>query len=114
VPNVKKIRGLNLPDSYGPAQACSGRALPFNMQTETQGIISVVVLYLRNMSLCVTTGSDGRKQSVSIQPSRSADISFLSQRRTLAIIVWLDSSPCYHINLSFKFTASLFSEFVIL
>jgi hypothetical protein len=27
VPNVKKIRGLNLPDPQGPVQACSGTAL---------------------------------------------------------------------------------------
>jgi hypothetical protein len=27
VPNVKKIRGLNLPDPHGPVQACSGTAL---------------------------------------------------------------------------------------
>jgi hypothetical protein len=27
VPNVKKIRGLNLPDLHGPVQACSGTAL---------------------------------------------------------------------------------------
>jgi hypothetical protein len=26
VPNVKKIRGLNLPDPYGPVQACCGTA----------------------------------------------------------------------------------------
>jgi hypothetical protein len=26
-PNVKKIRGLNLPDPHGPVQACSGSAL---------------------------------------------------------------------------------------
>jgi hypothetical protein len=29
VPNVKKIRGLNLPDPHGPVQACSGTALHF-------------------------------------------------------------------------------------
>jgi hypothetical protein len=29
VPNVKKIRGLNLPDPHGPVQACSGTALLF-------------------------------------------------------------------------------------
>jgi hypothetical protein len=27
VPNVKKIRGLNLPDPHEPVQACSGTAL---------------------------------------------------------------------------------------
>jgi hypothetical protein len=27
VPNVKKIRDLNLPDPHGPVQACSGTAL---------------------------------------------------------------------------------------
>jgi hypothetical protein len=27
VPNVKKIRGLNLEDPHGPVQACSGTAL---------------------------------------------------------------------------------------
>jgi hypothetical protein len=27
VPNVKKIRGLNIPDPHGPVQACSGTAL---------------------------------------------------------------------------------------
>jgi hypothetical protein len=27
VPNVKKIRGLNLPDPHVPVQACSGTAL---------------------------------------------------------------------------------------
>jgi hypothetical protein len=29
VPNVKKIRGLNLPDPHVPVQACSGTALIF-------------------------------------------------------------------------------------
>jgi hypothetical protein len=29
VPKVKKIRSLNLPDPQGPAQACSGKTLPF-------------------------------------------------------------------------------------
>jgi hypothetical protein len=28
VPKVKKIRSLNLPDPQGPAEACSGTALP--------------------------------------------------------------------------------------
>jgi hypothetical protein len=27
VPNVKKIRSLNLPDTQGPVQACSGKLL---------------------------------------------------------------------------------------
>jgi hypothetical protein len=30
VPNVKKIRGLDLPDSHGPVQACSGTAFTFS------------------------------------------------------------------------------------
>jgi hypothetical protein len=29
VPNVKKIRGLNLPDPHGPVQVCSGTAFLF-------------------------------------------------------------------------------------
>jgi hypothetical protein len=30
VPNVKKIRGLNLPDPHGLVQACSGTALLYS------------------------------------------------------------------------------------
>jgi hypothetical protein len=30
VPEVEKIRSLNLPDTQGPAQACIGKTLPIN------------------------------------------------------------------------------------
>jgi hypothetical protein len=29
VPKVEKIQSLNLPDPQGPAQACSGKTLPY-------------------------------------------------------------------------------------
>jgi hypothetical protein len=29
VPNIKKIRSLNVPDPHGPVEACSGTALLF-------------------------------------------------------------------------------------
>jgi hypothetical protein len=32
VPKVENIRSLNLPDPQGPAQACSGKTLPFTSQ----------------------------------------------------------------------------------
>jgi hypothetical protein len=45
VPNVKKIRGLNLPDLHGPVQACSGAAFFFvtlfviNLETNTSPFV---------------------------------------------------------------------------
>jgi hypothetical protein len=35
VPNVKKIRSLNLPDPHGPVQACSGTAFKQNQNVST-------------------------------------------------------------------------------
>jgi hypothetical protein len=37
VPNVKKIRGLNLPDPHGPVQACSGK---FLLQLITYSVVT--------------------------------------------------------------------------
>jgi hypothetical protein len=37
VPKVEKIRSLNLPDSQGPAQACSGKPLPLSFTMYSQG-----------------------------------------------------------------------------
>jgi hypothetical protein len=36
VSNVKKIRGLNLPDSQGPVQACSGKILLYFLHIKNQ------------------------------------------------------------------------------
>jgi hypothetical protein len=35
VPKVEKIWSLNLPDPQGPAQACSGKPLPFTWDLRT-------------------------------------------------------------------------------
>ena len=44
VPNVKKIRGLNLPDPHGPVQACSGTALLcFKGQAVLKGSLTLEV-----------------------------------------------------------------------
>jgi hypothetical protein len=47
VPNVKKIRGLNLPDPHGPVQACSGTALLFILARHSR---CWEALSLRNIS----------------------------------------------------------------
>jgi hypothetical protein len=42
VPNVKKIRGLNVRDSHGPVQACSGTALLYSHGNQTMRWYSCV------------------------------------------------------------------------
>jgi hypothetical protein len=38
-PNVKKIRGLNLPDTRGPVQACSGTALLYYLKKRAYSLL---------------------------------------------------------------------------
>ena len=54
VPKVEKIRGLNLPDPHGPAQACSGKALPLPFTFFSNSVQDLVnAACTRNVNLVV-------------------------------------------------------------
>ena len=60
VPNVKKIRGLNLPDPHGPVQACSGTVSVFYHTSSLIGPIPVLEMgkphneRRKNVVLCIS------------------------------------------------------------
>jgi hypothetical protein len=57
VPNVKKIRGLNLPDPHGPVQACSGTALPLLYSLNPWPNVDPQTVYSKSSFLILLSGS---------------------------------------------------------